>query len=104
MNPIVTCHSLAEVRQHIDHLDRQILALIGERGAYVKQAARFKKDAAAVAAPQRVEQMIGKLKALASDYAAAPAVVEATWRAMIAAFVALEQQAHASLHTPPPSP
>lgn len=39
MNPIAPCTSLDEVRLHINHLDRQLLALVAERGAYVKQAA-----------------------------------------------------------------
>lgn len=102
MNPIAPCTSLDEVRLHIDRLDRQLLALVAERGAYVKQAARFKTCAADVAAPQRVEQIIGKLTALAGEVGAEPRVVEATWRAMIAAFIAAETAEHAALH--PPSP
>lgn len=102
MNPIVVCDSLDQIRLHIDRLDRQLVALVAERGAYVKQAARFKKNAAEVAAPQRVEQVISKVSALAAELGAAPSVVEATWRAMIAAFIALEQQEHTALQ--PPSP
>ena len=51
----VNCDSLEQVREKIDGLDRQIVGLIAERGAYVSQAARFKKDSDAVRAPQRVE-------------------------------------------------
>ena len=40
----VNCDSLEQVREKIDGLDRQIVGLIAERGAYVSQAARFKKD------------------------------------------------------------
>ena len=35
--------SLDQVRAQIDRLDRQIVALLAERGEYVRQAARFKK-------------------------------------------------------------
>lgn len=31
----IPSHSLAEVRNHIDRLDRQLVALIAERGRYV---------------------------------------------------------------------
>ena len=40
---VVNCDSLEQVREKIDGLDRQIVGLIAERGAYVSQAARFKK-------------------------------------------------------------
>ncbi|MDP9031075.1 MAG: chorismate mutase, partial [Pseudomonadota bacterium] len=40
----VNCTSLEQVRENIDRLDRQIVALLAERGGFVSQAARFKKD------------------------------------------------------------
>ena len=49
------CATLAEVRQNIDRIDHAILALMAERGKYVAEAGRFKKDPAAVSAPARVE-------------------------------------------------
>ena len=104
MNPIIECRSLEEVRGQIDRLDRQLVGLIAERGAYVQQAARFKKDTAAVAAPQRVTQVLARVDALAIELGAERRVVEATWRAMIAAFIDAEQAAHAALHPPLSSP
>ncbi|WP_412479748.1 chorismate mutase [Azonexus sp. IMCC34839] len=104
MNPIIECRSLDEVRGQIDRLDRQLVGLIAERGAYVQQAARFKKDTAAVAAPQRVTQVLARVDALAVELGAERRVVEATWRAMVAAFIDAEQAAHAALHPPPSSP
>lgn len=102
MPRIAPCASLAEVRLHIDRLDRQLVALIAERGAYVRQAAGFKKTADEVPAPQRVAQVLAKVNAMAQETGAEPAVVDATWRAMIAAFIDSERQHQASLH--PPSP
>ncbi len=104
MNPIIECRSLEEIRGQIDRLDRQLVGLIAERGACVQQAARFKKDAAAVAAPQRVAQVLARVDALAVELGAERRVVEATWRAMIAAFIDAEQAARAALHPPPSSP
>lgn len=101
------CLNLDEVRHEIDRLDRQLLILIAERGRYVAQATAFKASAAAVAAPQRVEQIIARITALARELGADPAVVEATWRAMIAAFIASELQTHAqraAATAPPPAP
>lgn len=91
------CHSLEEVRENIDRLDRQIVGLLAERGGYVKQAARFKKTEDDVKAPQRVEQVIAKVAVLSAEMGAIPAVTEAVYRAMIAAFINAELTEHASL-------
>ena len=100
LNP--RCTSLDDVRSNIDRIDRQLVALIAERGAFVRQAAAFKKTAAEVPAPQRVAQVLAHVRALAGESGADPAVVEATWRAMIGAFIEAERVEQAMLH--PPSP
>jgi isochorismate pyruvate lyase len=89
--------SLAEVRDNIDRLDRMIVPLIAERGRYVMAAARFKKDAAEVPAPARVEAVIGKVRALAEAHGAIPDVVEKAYRAMIGAFIEAELAEHRRL-------
>ena len=80
------CRTLGEVRSHIDAIDKQIIALMAERGKYVAEAGRFKKDPAAVSAPARVEAIIVKVKALAEEDHLAPDVAERAYRALIAAF------------------
>src|ERR1700744_1895408 len=59
------CANLGEVRENIDRIDNQIIALMAERGKYVAEAGRFKADPAAVSAPARVEAIIDKVKAIA---------------------------------------
>ncbi|TQS43030.1 chorismate mutase [Cryptosporangium phraense] len=85
-----TACMLTEIRAEIDRLDREIVALIGRREELVRRAGRLKADADAVRAPDRVEQVIGKVRALAGESGADADVVEATYRAMIAAFIDLE--------------
>lgn len=97
MNRIENCTSIEEVRAQIDRIDRQMVALLAERGAYVKQAARFKKSSDDVKAPQRVEQVIAKVTALSQELGANPAVTEQVYRAMIAAFITAELAEHAAL-------
>jgi isochorismate pyruvate lyase len=97
LNEVMVCNSLEQVRENIDRLDRQIVGLLAERGRYVAQAARFKKTANDVKAPQRVEQVITKVVALSSEVGANPAVTEAVYRAMISAFIAAELNEHAAL-------
>jgi isochorismate pyruvate lyase len=86
------CASLGEVRDNIDRLDRQIIALMAERGRYVAEAGRFKADPAAVSAPARVEAIIAKVKAIARDEGLAESVAERSYRAMIAAFEDYERE------------
>lgn len=85
---------LSEVRNAIDELDRQIIALIAERQRWVVEAGKLKKDEEAVRAPGRVEQVIGKIRGLAAEAGASPDVVEKTYRALIAGFIELELETH----------
>ncbi|MCF5232716.1 MULTISPECIES: chorismate mutase [unclassified Pseudomonas] len=96
----VNCTSLEQVRENIDRLDQQIVTLLAERGHYVSQAARFKKDADGVKAPQRVEQVIAKVRGLSEAVGANPEVTEQVYRAMIAAFIQQELAEHAVLTSP----
>ncbi|WP_213879012.1 chorismate mutase [Pseudomonas sp. dw_358] len=93
----VTCTTLEEVRQHIDHIDREVVALLASRGKLVTQAAAFKKTRQDVRAPSRVEQVIDKVRALAHETGASPDVVEQVYRAMISAFIDDELKTHAAL-------
>ena len=80
------CATLGEVRANIDRIDRLLLAAMAERGRYVAEAGRFKKDPAAVSDPARVEAIVARVGKLAETEGLAPEVAQKTWRAMIAAF------------------
>ena len=86
------CANLREVRTNIDRIDHEIVKLIAERGAFVHEAARFKANPEAVEDKNRVEAIITKLRGIAGENHVAPEVVEATYRAMIAAFT--EEEKH----------
>jgi isochorismate pyruvate lyase len=79
--------SLEQVRSS---LDRTIVALVAERETWVREAARFKTTRSDVEAPARVEQVIAKVRALADEAGVSPEVVERLYRAMISAFIELE--------------
>ncbi|WP_231689356.1 chorismate mutase [Achromobacter piechaudii] len=89
------CADLAEVRANIDRLDDEIVRLIAERAMYVKDAARFKRDAFQVSAPARQARVFDKARALATRHNRGfdnlEQVVDTTYRAMVAAFIANEQ-------------
>jgi isochorismate pyruvate lyase len=81
---------LRDVRAGIDAVDVRLVALLAEREQLVRRAGRLKGDPAAVPAPDRVEQVVAKARALAAEHGADADVVERTYRAMIAAFIDLE--------------
>jgi isochorismate pyruvate lyase len=81
---------LAGVRAAIDGLDEELVTLLARRERLVRAAARFKADAAAVRAPDRVEQVVARARRLAGASGGSPEVAERVYRAMIAAFVDLE--------------
>jgi isochorismate pyruvate lyase len=89
------CNNLGEIRGEIDRLDDAIVALMAERAMYVKDAARFKRDSYQVSAPARQAEVYAKVRALADrhnrGFENLPDVVEAAYRAMVAAFIANEQ-------------
>ncbi|UFI45186.1 chorismate mutase [Pseudomonas savastanoi] len=89
--------TIEEVRTHIDNIDRDVVALLAKRGKLVNQAAAFKKTTDDVRAPNRVEQVIAKVREMASETGASPEVVEQVYRAMIAAFINEELKTHAAL-------
>lgn len=96
--------SLDEVRANIDRLDREIVRLMAERGAFVRQAARFKASRSEVEAPGRVEQVVAKVRALAADTGLEPQVAEAAYRAMIAAFIEVEHAVFLASREPGKAP
>jgi nicotinamidase-related amidase/chorismate mutase len=84
------CTSLEQVRTAIDRIDRDMVALLAERGRYVREAARFKTSENAVRAADRVEQVIARARSTAAEFGADPAVAERVYRAMIEAFIEAE--------------
>ena len=89
--PVEHCHTMADVRRNIDALDDRIVALVAERSAYVAQAARIKQSAGDIVDPVRIEFIIDRVRAQARAAGAPEAVLEAAYRAMIAASIDFER-------------
>ncbi|MBK0097282.1 chorismate mutase [Erwinia sp. S63] len=89
--------SIDAVRKEIDQLDQQLVALIARRGECVKAAAGFKKDSTAVRAPDRVQQVIDKVRGQAKAQGLPEEIIEQVYRAMITAFIDYELQQHSEL-------
>ena len=91
LHKVVHCNTLAEVRQHIDALDARIVDLLIERSGYVAQAGRIKQSASQIVDTPRIEAIIERVRAQARDAGAPEAVMESTYRAMIAGFIDFER-------------
>ncbi|WP_448061716.1 chorismate mutase [Cellulomonas hominis] len=82
--------ALAAVRADIDALDEQIVVLLARREVLVRRAGALKRTETEVPSPARVEEVVARARGRAQSLGASPEVADATYRAMIGAFVALE--------------
>ena len=87
------CADLSQVRVEIDRCDRALVGLIAERFGYVERAWQIKlglKQEANV--PWRNQQVIDKVRALATEKGLPPDLCEALWRQMIGWFIQYEEE------------
>jgi isochorismate pyruvate lyase len=87
--------TLAGLRQRIDALDEQIVALLAQRSLCVRDATRFKRDSFQVTAPARQAQVFARVRTLAAPHEAGFTglcdVVESTYRTLVAGYIAGEK-------------
>jgi len=81
---------ITELRARIDALDEQLVGLLAERIEVVHRVARHKTDEASVRAPDRVQQVVDKVRALAEHRGIPADLVERLWRLLIAELTELE--------------
>ena len=88
--------TLGALRERIDALDAQIVELMCARALCVKDATRFKRSSFEVTAPERQAQVFSRVRELAAlhagEFASLPDVVEATYRVLVAGFIAGEER------------
>ncbi|HYD04261.1 MAG TPA: chorismate mutase, partial [Reyranella sp.] len=84
------CASMAEVREGVDALDRALVQLIAERVRYMDAAARIKDDRGVVRDEARIEDVVAKVKAAATQAGLPHAVAEPVWRQLIERCIAHE--------------
>ncbi len=86
------CHFIAEVRDNIDRIDAALVALLAERGGYVREAARLKPRKTDVVDAARIADVIGKALTHAESHGFDADVIEAIYRSMIEHFIAFEER------------
>lgn len=87
---IAECHSLKELREHIDKLDDQIVELIAARNSYVKQAAKFKHSIDEIKGEERMEAVMDRVRAKAMENGVSPNLLSTLYKIMIDAMVEAE--------------
>ncbi|EOI3554476.1 chorismate mutase [Cronobacter dublinensis] len=89
--------SIEDVRNRIDEIDSELIKIIAQRGECVKAAAAFKIDHSAVRAPDRVQQVIDKVRKQATEAGLPEVIIEKVYRTMIGAFIDYELEQHGQL-------
>ena len=84
------CNTMAEVRAGVDALDRELVALLGRRFAYMRAAARIKSDRTMVRDEARKAAVIAGARAEAQRLGAPAERIAALWEALVESSIAYE--------------
>ncbi|QQV77218.1 chorismate mutase [Sphingomonas aliaeris] len=91
--PARDCTTMAEVRAGVDQVDRDIVALLVQRFAYMDAAARIKPERAAVRDEVRKAQVIANARTAAEMAGLPGAVIADLWDDLVEASIAYEMAA-----------
>jgi isochorismate pyruvate lyase len=81
------CESMADIRAEIDRLDRQVVALLGQRFSYVKAASKFKTSETTVRAPERFQAMLQQRRTWAEEEELNPDAIEKMYQDLVNHFI-----------------
>lgn len=84
------CTTMTDVRAGVDSLDRELVALLARRFAYMDAAARIKPVRAAVRDEARKAEVIANARAAAAESGVPDAVVADLWERLVEASIAYE--------------
>jgi isochorismate pyruvate lyase len=81
------CGSMNELRQAIDALDAQLVALLVVRQTYIERAAQLKTSRDQVRDPARIESVVAKVIAEGRRAGLSAEIAEPVWRTLIEACI-----------------
>ena len=84
------CRTMAEVREGVDAVDRQLVALIAQRARFMEAAARIKPSRDVVHDDWRIADVVQKVTAEATRLGVTTEIVEPVWRELIRQSIAYE--------------
>ncbi len=90
IKPAQDCQTMAEVREGVDAIDRELVLLIAKRQSYMIAAARIKTDRNTVHDSARIEDVVAKVKASAVRAGLSIDIAEPVWRELIKQSIAYE--------------
>ncbi|MEM9878085.1 MAG: chorismate mutase [Pseudomonadota bacterium] len=77
------CHTMQDVRGNIDRVDRALVDLLAERLSYIEQAGHIKPDRNTVRDPDRIEDVVSKVKAAGARHNLPDRYLEDVFRHLI---------------------
>jgi isochorismate pyruvate lyase len=87
------CRSMVDVRAGVDALDRELVALLARRFAFMDAAARIKPHRGAVRDEARKAQVIANAEAAAIAAGLPPGLAAELWEKLVEASIAYELDA-----------
>ncbi|WP_300532182.1 chorismate mutase [Maricaulis sp.] len=84
------CETMAQVREGVDALDRELVALIAVRARYMEAAARIKPSRDVVRDEWRINDVISKVTAEAEKAGLSTSIAEPVWRELVERSIAYE--------------
>ena len=91
--PAEACRTMPELRDQIDALDAEIVALLAERAGYIDRATTLKPALGWPARiPDRIEEVVAKVRGTAETEGLDPDLTEALWRRLIDWSIAREER------------
>ena len=82
--------TMAEVRAGVDQIDRQLVALLDQRFAHMRAAARIKPERSAVRDEARKAEVIGNARAEAERLGAPGEIIADLWEQLVETSIAYE--------------
>lgn len=87
------CSTMTEVRAGVDQVDRELVALLARRFAYMDAAARIKQTRGLVRDEVRKAQVIANVRAAAATAGVPDALVSDLWEMLVEASITYELEA-----------
>lgn len=85
-----TCADMAEVRNAIDAIDRELVALLADRLHFIAEAARIKPSRDLVRDDDRVNDVLAKVRKTAIEQGVDPELIAAVFRELVERSIAHE--------------
>jgi len=93
-----TCANMAEVREAIDAIDRDLVALLADRLHFIAEAARIKQRRDLVRDDARVADVLAKVRQTAEQKGTDADLIVAVFRELVERSIAREFQLFDGLH------